>query len=142
MLDWFLPKFGYFFIRVGSGESTRWERDTIYIKRVTIIYPEYSETTQNNIINDIALKELNEDLKYKDWIQPIQLADESFDVLENLTVKIAAYGQTCDTCSASGHLLEVVLSTCVPLYETENVNIYFECNLSISVNFGHGMGIN
>lgn len=88
-----LSTFGYFFIRVGSDESTRWG-DRIYIKRI-IIHPEYNDTSQEN---DIALIELNEELKFnRDWIQPIQLANESFKVLENLTVRAAAYGQTCDT---------------------------------------------
>lgn len=119
MQDEHLPTFGYFFIRVGSDESTRWG-DTIYIKRI-IIHPEYNNTSEDN---DIALIELNEELKFnRDWIQPIQLADESFKVLENLTVRAAAYGQTCDTCSDSVSLMEVELSICIPLLEIENEKI-------------------
>lgn len=102
--------YGGFLIRAGTN-SPLWWGEKRYISR-SIRHPNYTKTTQEH---DIQLLELSEEFEYSNLIKPIRMADEYFNVTEDLNVKIAGFGKTCQDCSNSRRLLKAELTTCHPI---------------------------
>lgn len=107
----------YQFIRARSNVSES-EGSVVNIEK-WITHPRYNEETY---ALDLALIELKEELVLSDELQPIKMLDTNFNITEDLVVRTAGFGDTCDDCK-NQQLFELIETTCIPITKiTEETN--------------------
>ena len=83
---------------MARNQHTRVEKKG-YIKNI-YIHPNLT----NSVINDMAILELTEDLIYTKTIQSIDLVERDVKIVENMTIKVATYGNRCLDCKETSTL--------------------------------------
>lgn len=77
-----------------------------------IIHKDYDE---NTYANDVAVIELKSEIEWIYPTHPIELVNQEFEIIDELFVRTAGFGETCEGCGTSSQLYELVQTTCTPL---------------------------
>lgn len=100
---------------INAGTSTSAVEGTRFdVKNITI-HPNYDVATYEN---DIAIMELNKDIKFGSKMNKIELADVKYVPEVNQTFEVTGYGKTCHDCGESKILMKTEI-TFMPIYECE-----------------------
>lgn len=116
----------YQFIRAGSSFPES-EVSEVYIEK-WITHPRYDEVAASY---DLALIELKTELVESDKMHSIEMADKTFAITDDLVVRTAAFGMTCDNCNENKQLFELIQTTCLPaknFKEKEKIHTLLDTN--------------